>query len=87
MRDHDHLVYSVAFSPDGTRVITGSRDTTARVWDIHFETIPTPKLLVEVCTRRLRGFTKLSDEMRLAGCPDSTPEIDVCAIAPSGASR
>jgi hypothetical protein len=43
--------------------------------------------MVEVCTRRLRGFTKLSDEMRLAGCPDSTPEIDVCAIAPSGASR
>jgi hypothetical protein len=37
-------------------------------------------LVVEVCTRRLRGFTTLSrDEMRIAGYPDTTPEIDVCA--------
>ena len=37
-------------------------------------------LVVEVCTRQLRGLTKLSrDEMRLAGYPDSMPEIDVCA--------
>jgi WD40 repeat protein len=26
-------VYSVAFSPDGTRIVTGSDDGTARVWD------------------------------------------------------
>jgi len=26
-------VTSVAFSPDGKRAITGSRDTTAKVWD------------------------------------------------------
>ena len=24
---------SVAFSPDGTRIVTGSRDQTAKVWD------------------------------------------------------
>jgi hypothetical protein len=36
-------------------------------------------LLVEACTRRLRGFSKLSrEEMRLAGYPEGTPEIDVC---------
>jgi len=40
----------------------------------------TKDLVVEVCTRRLRGLTKLSrDEMRTAGYPDSAPEIDVCA--------
>jgi len=37
-------------------------------------------LVVEVCTRRLRGFTKLNrDEMRLAGYSDDAPEIDVCS--------
>jgi hypothetical protein len=35
-------------------------------------------LVVEACVR-LAGVTKLTrDEMRLAGYPDSTPEIDVC---------
>jgi hypothetical protein len=39
----------------------------------------TKGLLAEVCAR-LAGLTKLTrDEMRLAGYPDSTPEIDVCA--------
>jgi hypothetical protein len=37
-------------------------------------------LVIETCTRRLRGLTKLSrDEMRLAGYPDDMPEIDVGA--------
>ena len=41
--------------------------------------VSTKDLLVEACTRR-RGFGTLSrDEMRLAGYPDCTPEIDVCA--------
>jgi hypothetical protein len=40
----------------------------------------TNDLVVEACTRRLRGITNLSrDQMRLAGYPDNTPVIDVCA--------
>jgi WD40 repeat protein len=31
---HRGGVYSVAFSPDGKRVVTGSWDNTARVWDL-----------------------------------------------------
>ncbi|WP_433222979.1 Hsp70 family protein [Dactylosporangium sp. CS-047395] len=30
---HDGPVVAVAFSPDGTRVLTGSHDETARIWD------------------------------------------------------
>jgi WD40 repeat protein len=30
---HNDLVLSVAFSPDGSRIVSGSRDMTIRVWD------------------------------------------------------
>ena len=33
LKGHTGAVSSVAFSPDGTRIVTGSRDETAKVWD------------------------------------------------------
>jgi Tol biopolymer transport system component len=33
---HWDEVMAVAFSPDGTRLATGSRDTTVRIWDVEF---------------------------------------------------
>jgi WD40 repeat protein len=30
-------VWSAAFSPDGTRVVTASSDKTARVWDVRID--------------------------------------------------
>jgi WD40 repeat protein len=33
LRGHDDLVYSAAFSPDGSRIVTASNDKTARIWD------------------------------------------------------
>ncbi len=76
---HQDEVYSAAFSPDGSRIVTASADGTARIWDSQFATMPTKELLVEVCTRRLRGLARLSrDEMRIAGYPDTAPEINVC---------
>ncbi len=30
---HSHCINSVAFSPDGTKIVSGSYDTTIKVWD------------------------------------------------------
>ncbi len=30
---HSHYVTSVAFSPDGTKIVSGSYDKTIKVWD------------------------------------------------------
>jgi len=30
---HSHYVMSVAFSPDGTKIVSGSVDKTIKVWD------------------------------------------------------
>jgi WD40 repeat protein len=33
LRGHSDYVYSVAYSPDGKHIVTGSRDDTVKVWD------------------------------------------------------
>ena len=33
LKGHTGWVSSVSFSPDGTRIVTGSEDQTAKVWD------------------------------------------------------
>jgi WD40 repeat protein len=78
LRGHDKYVVSAVFSPDGSRVITASWDGTARVWDANLQRMSGKELLAQACAR-LAGVTKLTRaEMRLAGYPDSMPEIDVC---------
>src|SRR5699024_11742815 len=39
LRGHTDAVWSVAWSPDGTRLITGSEDATARLWEMEPKTI------------------------------------------------
>jgi WD40 repeat protein len=33
MNAHSQLITSVAFSPDGTKIVSGSYDETIKVWD------------------------------------------------------
>jgi WD domain, G-beta repeat len=71
-------VWSAAFSRDGSRIVTASWDKTARIWDVHRQTMSVKDLLAEACLH-LAGLTKLTrEEMRLAGYPDSMSEIDIC---------
>jgi WD40 repeat protein len=78
LRGHEGEVTSAAFSPDGSRIVTTSRDKSARIWDAHLFVLSPKDLLREPC-KLLAGLTTLTrDEMRLAGYPDSTDEIDVC---------
>ncbi|KIJ52189.1 hypothetical protein M422DRAFT_243794 [Sphaerobolus stellatus SS14] len=39
LKGHTDSVYSVAFSPDGQRVVSGSYDETIRIWDAHTGTL------------------------------------------------
>lgn len=34
LKGHADSVCSIAFSPDGTKIATGSYDNTARIWDV-----------------------------------------------------
>ena len=80
LRGHENWVMHAAFSPDGAQVVTASRDKTARVWNGSQPAVSIPDLVGEACRRRLGGLSSSTrDDMELAGFPDNTPPIDICA--------
>ena len=44
---HSHYVTSVAFSPDGTKIVSGSSDKTIKVWDFGASESPAIALLCQ----------------------------------------
>ncbi|KAG2117466.1 hypothetical protein DEU56DRAFT_748096 [Suillus clintonianus] len=48
-RGHTDSVRSVAISPDGKRIVSGSWDKTIRVWDIEFFNQPRPFTVPAIC--------------------------------------
>src|SRR6266849_4207080 len=70
---HTGRVRSVAFAPDGSRVLTGSDDSTARLWET-----TSSKLLVTLAghTSRVRSVAFAPDGSRvLTGSDDSTARL------------
>jgi WD40 repeat protein/tetratricopeptide (TPR) repeat protein len=69
LHGHDDAVQAVAFSPDGGRLVSASRDSTARVWDV----AAGRELLRLTAPDRLGGVCFRPDGKRLAaGCADGT---------------
>src|SRR5262249_36757821 len=68
LKGHTATVMSASFSPDGTRIITGSADGTARVWDAR---TGTPRLELD----GFEGWPVTGGELARAGAslsPDGT---------------
>jgi WD domain, G-beta repeat len=56
LKGHTDRVWSIAFSADGTRVVTASSDQTARIWDVTWATLVRGATLRErVCAEKLVG--------------------------------
>ena len=63
---HSGSVYSVAFSPDGTKIVSGSDDQTIKVWDFGAQepcqiASPWPKLMPAGLSDRHDGAFERED--------------------------
>ncbi|MBL7782699.1 MAG: myosin kinase, partial [Saprospiraceae bacterium] len=73
LQGHTYSVLSVAFSPDGTRLATGSSDNTAKIWDLN---TGKAALTLEGHTHYVRSVAFSPDGTRLAtGSDDKTAKI------------
>ena len=52
---HSGYVSSVAFSPDGTKVVTGSKDSTVKIWNVESGDV----------LHTLSGEREYDDDMRI----------------------
>ena len=71
LKGHSYIVYSVSFSPDGTKVASGSGDNTVKLWDVTsgecLQTLEGHSRAVSSVSFSLDGGTKVA-----SGSYDST---------------
>ena len=73
LKGHTGGVISVSFSPDGTRIVTGSGDQTAKVWDAR---TGTALLELKGHTGRVSSVTFSPDGTRIVtGSEDRTAKV------------
>jgi WD40 repeat protein len=71
---HNGVVNSIAFSPNGKYVVSGSDDGTARVWIYRPE-----DLIAEACSRVTRNLTRTEWKLYIG---DALPYQAVCPNLP-----
>ena len=78
---HEKSVYSVAFSPDGLSIVSGSLDQTLRIWDLSASTNeilsqppgpPKPPVVTKTCRHSFSGH---QDYVLTVGYPGSSSSI------------
>ena len=77
LKGHTGAVLTASFSPDGTRIVTGSNDNTAKVWDAR---TGMPLLELKGHTSEVLSATFSPDGLRIVtGGGDRTAKVWSCA--------
>jgi WD40 repeat protein len=78
--EHDNWVWRVAFSPDGTRLASGSSDETIKIWDIE----EIGKVQKERCLKTLKAEKPYQDMIITSGTKGLT-QGEITALKALGA--
>jgi WD40 repeat protein len=78
LRGHENTVTSAGFSPDGTRIVTGSGDNTARMWPL-VQDLPE---LARLAWQRIAPVRSLSEAQKQRFFIENAPPLAADAGSP-----